>query len=469
MSHFSELLSQYIQESPYNIKHLASECHIDRTVIQKYISGQRFPNSYANINKITEKLTLTDQQTNLLKKAYDIEKFGLYEYQYLMRTKNIIEQMHYIKKLSFNVEYQFNINKSFASNKDDLLSLTHFILNDCLNTDCELKASLPANNNLYLLLKNVACIQKKINLKHILHLENDYNNHQNMFNLSQFENCLSTLVADNITVKYIYDNFISNLQSQSAYVYTIHSKNYSLLINSQLNSGILLTGDESTHLKMQFDRAFNDASLYNKRFFSSMSYLNAYSVLENKYTDISLIARNINILYVLDNDLLDRHFIGTKEEEEQLKELLESYKQYITNILPYHQLDMYFSKEGLYDFVESGIINDFPSSFFTPFDKKEVSLLIKRLINLTKHYSNFHLNMIEDQQFKLPLNCFIAYQQNSEVLITFKNNDHYHSCILNEITIKKEFFNLNQLIKIENYTYDNDYTLAYLNSLTKKV
>ena len=206
MSHFSELLSQYIQESPYNIKHLASECHIDRTVIQKYISGQRFPNSYANINKITEKLTLTDQQTNLLKKAYDIEKFGLYEYQYLMRTKNIIEQMHYIKKLSFNVEYQFNINKSFASNKDDLLSLTHFILNDCLNTDCALKASLPANNNLYLLLKNVACIQKKINLKHILHLENDYNNHQNMFNLSQFENCLSTLVADNITVKYIYDN-----------------------------------------------------------------------------------------------------------------------------------------------------------------------------------------------------------------------------------------------------------------------
>ena len=45
MSQFSNLLSIYIKESPYNIKNLANEIQIDRTILQKYISGKRFPTS----------------------------------------------------------------------------------------------------------------------------------------------------------------------------------------------------------------------------------------------------------------------------------------------------------------------------------------------------------------------------------------------------------------------------------------
>ena len=51
MSQFSDLLSIYIKESPYNVKNLANKIQMDRTILQKYISGNRFPTSYACIEK----------------------------------------------------------------------------------------------------------------------------------------------------------------------------------------------------------------------------------------------------------------------------------------------------------------------------------------------------------------------------------------------------------------------------------
>ena len=93
MSHFSDLLSIYIKESPYNVKNLANEIQMDRTILQKYISGNRFPASYACIEKIISHLTLTDQQKYDLKKAYQIEKLGLDQYNYLLEIKSIIENI----------------------------------------------------------------------------------------------------------------------------------------------------------------------------------------------------------------------------------------------------------------------------------------------------------------------------------------------------------------------------------------
>ena len=130
MSQFSDLLSIYIKESPYNVKNLANKIQMDRTILQKYISGNRFPTSYACIEKIVSHLTLTDQQKYDLKKAYQIEELGLDQYHYLLKIKSIVENIHYIEPLSFTTEYQFNINKSCASNLDDLLTFTQFILND---------------------------------------------------------------------------------------------------------------------------------------------------------------------------------------------------------------------------------------------------------------------------------------------------------------------------------------------------
>lgn len=153
MSQFSDLLSLYIKESPYNIKHLANESQLDRTIIQKYISGNRFPSSYSNIEKIISHLTLTDQQKFDLKKAYHIEKFGVEQYQYLLKIKSIIENIHLIEPISFSTKYQFEINKSFAFNLEELLAFTHMLLDDAQKTNYKIKFVYQHPTNFIKLLK----------------------------------------------------------------------------------------------------------------------------------------------------------------------------------------------------------------------------------------------------------------------------------------------------------------------------
>lgn len=313
MSQFSDLLSIYIKESPYNVKNLANKIQMDRTILQKYISGNRFPTSYACIEKIVSHLTLTDQQKYDLKKAYQIEELGLDQYRYLLKIKSIVENIHYIEPLSFTAEYQFNINKSCASNLDDLLTFTQFILNDAATTDHKLQICLPASNKIYELISHTVCLNKHLSLEHLLYLDNDISNYQNMYNLTQFENCFPTLLSNRCTIRYIYQHSNSTFNSQNMYPYSIHSQNYTLLINNKLDSGMLLKDEINAYLHTQFYQLFIKASPYSSYHHSNSGYLPLHHLFNKEILSFSSLQRKPSILFVLDNDMLERHLIEDKK------------------------------------------------------------------------------------------------------------------------------------------------------------
>lgn len=458
MSQFSDLLSIYIKESPFSIKSLANEIQIDRTILQKYISGKRFPTSYATIQKIISHLTLTDQQKYDLKKAYQIEKLGLDQYSYLLKIKSIVENIHYIEPLSFTTEYQFDINKSCTSNLDDLLIFTQFILNDASTTDHKLQICLPASNKIYELISHTVCLDGHISLEHLLYLDNDISNYQNMYNLTQFENCFPTLLSDHCIIKYIYQHSDSTFNSQNMYPYSIHSQNYTLLINNKLDSGMLLKDEINDYLHTQFEQLFMKAYPYSSYHYSDSGYLPLYSFFNKEILPFYSLQRKPNILFVLDNDMLERHCMRAKEE---LLNDLDYYKKHINSILLSDEFHLYFTKGGLLELIQTGVIDDISSSLITPFDNEEIQLLLHRLMNINKHHHNFYLHLIKED-FKFPKNCLIAYQEDHEVLFGVKEKKGYHSFILNESTIKREMFHLDILMNIEDIIYTEEETLQFI-------
>lgn len=92
---------------------------------------------------------------------------------------------------------------------------------------------------------------------------------------------------------------------------------------------------------------------------------------------------------------------------------------------------------------------------------KKLILFLHRLVNINKHFHNFYLHLIKED-FKIPSNCSIAYQQDNEILFVLKGEQHYHGFILDETTIKKEFFNLKHLMDIENFAYHEKETIQFL-------
>ena len=51
---FSELLKSFINEKNISVKKLAANVQMDRTLIQKYMSGSRVPKNYREVQKLAD-------------------------------------------------------------------------------------------------------------------------------------------------------------------------------------------------------------------------------------------------------------------------------------------------------------------------------------------------------------------------------------------------------------------------------
>ena len=263
---FSILLEYLIKNSSYTIKRLAEETNIDRTVLQKYISGTRFPNSYTNIEKIADKLTLPKEQRDSLYNSYKIEKVGYHKYERLQLIKEIIENINYPKEISdydFNILYTFNQINNFAFNNTDLIALIRFMLYQAKKSKShKLKAYLPNKNEIYDIICNNLKSTTPLFMEMLIHISTAKSEQLN--NIKQFKNLLPIIFLENTQIKYYYDNQAFTQNNTFSYPYLICCDQYSLLINSNLTSGILLENEINDYLSHQFDKIYSQAELFCK-------------------------------------------------------------------------------------------------------------------------------------------------------------------------------------------------------------
>ncbi len=76
MRQFSDLLGSLIKDRGFTIYGFAKQCGIERTLLQKYISGARFPSDYQVMSNIMEKLRLSPSEEQELQLAYEKAYLG---------------------------------------------------------------------------------------------------------------------------------------------------------------------------------------------------------------------------------------------------------------------------------------------------------------------------------------------------------------------------------------------------------
>ena len=60
---FSELLKSFINEKNISVKKLAANVQMDRTLIQKYMSGSRVPKNYREVQKLADGMMLLPESS----------------------------------------------------------------------------------------------------------------------------------------------------------------------------------------------------------------------------------------------------------------------------------------------------------------------------------------------------------------------------------------------------------------------
>ena len=73
---FSELLKSFINEKNISVKKLAANVQMDRTLIQKYMSGSRVPKNYREVQKLADGMMLLPEQQGELLDAYYRNLYG---------------------------------------------------------------------------------------------------------------------------------------------------------------------------------------------------------------------------------------------------------------------------------------------------------------------------------------------------------------------------------------------------------
>ena len=90
---FSELLKSFINEKNISVKKLAANVQMDRTLIQKYMSGSRTPKNYREVQKLAGGMMLLPEQQGELLDAYYRNLYGDKTYEGYRKIAETLEGM----------------------------------------------------------------------------------------------------------------------------------------------------------------------------------------------------------------------------------------------------------------------------------------------------------------------------------------------------------------------------------------
>ena len=83
MKNFAEYLADYVEERHISWRKAAQLCQVDRTLLSRYASGQKLPESMEKVLQIAQGLGMSQRQIEEFQISYQISKGGAYQYMVL--------------------------------------------------------------------------------------------------------------------------------------------------------------------------------------------------------------------------------------------------------------------------------------------------------------------------------------------------------------------------------------------------
>ena len=343
---FASVLKEHITESKLSIASLSRLSDVNRTMIQKYISGTQLPANHEILNKILSHLALTQPQKEELLQLYKIEKIGFDTYKQLLNLNSFISQLsiHNQSQSKCHIQVHFNQPMTQATNKEELKVLLYSFLSSLDNQTLDI--ILNVNDTLYPIILPFIKERK--------------------LNLFQLEKLLPLLESNHVSIHYTY---IDCPTRYSLYPFSISSKDKLLLINNDISQGLLI--NQSNNQK-EFNDHFINTSLFVESYYDDISRLNNLLKLSQENQTVCCYCGDLFLLPYMDKQLLESHYIGSESYKEELFTHFKTFKE--TQFKLYCHLPIITN-----DYLPLGL----PSTLFKPFTVKEIqSICLKLLENI---------------------------------------------------------------------------------------
>lgn len=394
MSEFSTVLSQFVKEKDVNIYRLAKYCGYERANFYKVMHGERKLPSRKVLNLLCAYLHLSPEEEEILKENYEITMVGYNNYY---RRKNVMKFFSDFLMISNleNVLPAVELKRNFEildsnyvllrGNYEINSALFHVIADETNNTKGHIQILAQPEHALGNLLAMRGNTLNEITIDHIICLDNkpeiEYSKSNYMLDCLKHILTLYNYNYDYNTW-YYYADLHSLGRNFSVFPYMILTSKYVCMLSEDLQDGYLSSDVELIKMmKERFEK-------YQKRVHKLVE--NVQGGIKQQYDIMEMLMKSPHPKYafhmspcmmaVLDRTLIEKYLVSQIPQREKLIEVL---CEYISNL---QKQDMTYicSMEGILQFIETGVISEFPKEMYQIPDKEDRIELVKRLFDEEK-------------------------------------------------------------------------------------
>ena len=403
MSTFSDLLTASIKSSGLTIPYLASLCGISPSLLAKMKSGQRLSDDENIMTALFHSLRLSDRKYHELLQAYHIEKMGSDKYHCYLACLKTISHFNHLENisehyLSRSISYDFKFQSTFHTLQEIKLVFS-YLYDSSQKMHDTMRLIFPAENNFltdfFVALSHTAdSSDQLVPVEHIIRLYPSSSSSSNLSNIFSVSNALYTLAMYNGYKPFYYYSEEATIQ---LYPYIVLTSSYALLLNETLNDGMLLNDSEIiSTLRHTFSQQLGKCLPLVEQIGNNQNYI------EQMLQSLTCLSAQNQITYSLSSYPCLMPSIPLQTAMVHLpSEVLQTpgVQNYFIHRNNFYsdQIISIFSLSGLQRFINTGIIEELPDGFHTPFSMEERLEIVHNFMTLINR-EPLHIRIINENK-----------------------------------------------------------------------
>lgn len=390
MSEFSDLLTEYTHRKDTRIYALAEYCGMDRSMMYKIIRGKRMPSSIKTLDKIAEFLHLTPAECQELSTAYRISLEGRDNYyrrrdimDLLDNFRNIMDtQVSLLPPRTLISSASANITLSTASEVNQAI----YTLVACLIEKEKGDLCIIAPPEFTFLIRLLISLMKEkdsITIEHIMCLNNNeqITADKKNYNLHCLMNILPLCTCGcHYQPYYYYDNITSRLDTFRLFPYLLLTENRAIIISETFETGFMTEQLDFLRLLKDIFAGYIRQARPLLQKISDVSAQLAYvqEFLQDDTSSEYSFQMTPCMTALLSEDFLKKYIIPELPERQTF---IRHFILHIRNTYEHRQkrnLVLIFSLEGVKEFLDTGLLEEYPSDIYLPPEPEDrLQLIIK--------------------------------------------------------------------------------------------
>ena len=481
MSAFSEILSRYITEKNIKVYSIVQYSGLDRSTMYQIINGKRTPASREVFQKIAEALHLTPLEYKEFYEAYLISRLGPETYYKRKSVENFILNFPNNFSRSESLKPKPLLHSALADRSDaspcTALSsqveinyfLHYMLLNEAnkkdgmifliLQPDCDFLFSLlpglkPSGN---LRVEQIICMSKTVQL----------NEDQELFNLKYLKAMVPLYIAGmDYHPYYFYEDIHSHYYNLNIFPCLILTSDHAVVCTSDYQSGILFQDASVVSMlrELYFSYRSKCSSLFDLMNFiptSNEAFQSGFYQKRPSY----ILQPDACMTPFLRKEILDHVIIPVFAERDnilgQLDALLTSYRQQLET----ENMQIYFTKNGMLEFAQTGRIKEIPDEFYHPFSPQERCSMMRDMLSCCEKGIYRILKRPLDH---LTDNLHLCVNETFGYLL-FNNMEQHTLClVIHEPSILEVFVDYLKNLD-ESLFYSNEETVSFIQNIIKEL